>query len=198
MDNLIGQSYKEFLSTHKDYEKAEQHYTNLTDEEAIVFVHKKKMIATAFSGKKATQDWSYRFRDERERRKYVQDYFVKCKQAQELKIERAAARINKKREFFASVKEGDIFVDSWGYDQTNVDYYIVTKKLKASIKIKQIGKNVEYGEFGSDKVRPNPLYEYGEEMSKIPQDGHIKINGYRYAVLWDGVPDNETAAGWGH
>ena len=110
MDNLIGQSYKEFLSTHKDYEKAEQHYTNLTDEEAIVFVHKKKMIATAFSGKKATQDWSYRFRDERERRKYVQDYFVKCKQAQELKIERAAARINKKREFFASVKEGDIFV----------------------------------------------------------------------------------------
>ena len=198
MDNLIGQSYKEFLSTHKDYEKAEQHYTNLTDEEAIVFVHKEKMIATAFSGKKATQDWSYRFRDEKERKKYVQDYFVKCKQAQELKIERAAARINKKREFFASVKEGDIFVDSWGYDQTNVDYYVVTKKLKASIKIKQIGKNVEYGEFGSDKVRPNPLYEYGEEMTKIPQDGHIKINGYRYAVLWDGVADNETAAGWGH
>lgn len=200
MDNLIGQSYKEFLSTHKDYEKAEQHYTNLTDEEAIVFVHKEKMIATAFSGKKATQDWSYRFRDERERRKYIQDYFVKCKQAQELKIERAARRIKKKKEFFASIKEGDIFVDSWGYDQTNIDYYVVTKKLKASIKIKQIGKNVEYGEFSTNKVTPNPLHflSSGEEMTKIPQDGYIKINGYRYAVLWDGVPDNETAAGWGH
>lgn len=200
MDNLIGQSYKEFLSTHKDYEKAEQHYTNLTDEEAIVFVHKQKMIATAFSGKKATQDWSYRFRDERERRKYIQDYFVKCKQAQELKIERAARRIKKKKEFFASIKEGDIFVDSWGYDQTNIDYYVVTKKLKASIKIKQIGKNVEYGEFSTNKVTPNPLHflSSGEEMTKIPQDGYIKINGYRYAVLWDGVPDNETAAGWGH
>lgn len=200
MDNLIGQSYKEFLSTHKDYEKAEQHYTNLTDEEAIVFVHKQKMIATAFSGKKATQDWSYRFRDERERRKYIQDYFVKCKQSQELKIERAAARIKKKKEFFASIKEGDIFVDSWGYDQTNIDYYVVTKKLKASIKIKQIGKNVEYGEFSTNKVTPNPLHflSSGEEMTKIPQDGYIKINGYRYAVLWDGVPDNETAAGWGH
>lgn len=200
MDNLIGQSYKEFLSTHKDYEKAEQHYTNLTDEEAIVFVHKQKMIATAFSGKKATQDWSYRFRDERERRKYIQDYFVKCKQAQELKIERAARRIKKKKEFFASIKEGDIFVDSWGYDQTNIDYYVVTKKLKASIKIKQIGKNVEYGEYSTNKVTPNPLHflSSGEEMTKIPQDGYIKINGYRYAVLWDGVPDNETAAGWGH
>ena len=200
MNNLIEQSYKEFLSTHKDYEKAEQHYTNLTDEEAIVFVHKEKMIATAFSGKKATPDWSYRFRDERERRKYIQDYFVKCKQSQELKIERAAARINKKKEFFASIKEGDIFVDSWGYDQTNIDYYVVTKKLKASIKIKQIGKNVEYGEFSTNKVTPNPLHflSSGEEMTKIPQDGHIKINGYRYAVLWDGVPDNETAAGWGH
>ncbi len=200
MDNLIGQSYREFLSTHKDYEKAEQHYTNLTDEEAIVFVHKDKMIATAFSGKKATQDWSYRFKDERERRKYIQDYFVKCKQAQELKIERAAARIKKKKEFFASIKEGDIFVDSWGYDQTNVDYYVVTKKLKASIKIRQIGKLVEYGEHGSDKVTPNPLHHLssGEEMTKIPQDGYIKIDGYRYARLWDGVPDHETAAGWGH
>ena len=200
MDNLIGQSYKEFLSTHKDYEKAEQHFTNLTDEEAIVFVHKEKMIATAFSGKKATPDWSYRFRDERERRKYIQDYFVKCKQSQELKIEKAAARIKNKKEFFASIKEGDIFVDSWGYDQTNIDYYVVTKKLKASIKIKQIGKNVEYGEFSTNKVTPNPLHfsSSGEEMTKIPQDGYIKINGYRYAVLWDGVPDNETAAGWGH
>lgn len=200
MDNLIGQSYKEFLSTHKDYEKAEQHFTNLTDEEAIVFVHKEKMIATAFSGKKATPDWSYRFRDERERRKYIQDYFVKCKQSQELKIEKAAARIKNKKEFFASIKEGDIFVDSWGYDQTNIDYYVVTKKLKASIKIKQIGKNVEYGEFSTNKVTPNPLHfsSSGEEMTKIPQDGYIKINGYRHAVLWDGVANHETAAGWGH
>lgn len=203
MNNTIDQTYKEFISTHKDYEKAEQHYTNLTDEEAVVFVHKDKMIATAFSGKKATPDWTYRFKDERQRRKYIQDYFVKCKQAQELKIERAAARINKKREFFASIKEGDIFVDSWGYDQTNVDYYVVTKKLRASIKIRQIGKNVEYGEYGSNKVTPNP-FKYklhlssGEEMTKIPQDGYIKIDGYRHAVLWDGVPNHETAAGWGH
>jgi hypothetical protein len=198
MNNTIDQTYKEFISTHKDYEKAEQHYTNLTDEEAVVFVHKEKMFAYGFSGKKATPDWCYRFKDEKQRRKYIQDYFDKCKQAQELKIERAAARINKKKEFFASIKEGDIFVDSWGYDQTNVDYYVVTKKLRASIKIKQIGKNVEYGEFGSNKVRPNPLKKYGEEMTKIPQDGYIKINGYRYAVLWNGVPDHETAAGWGH
>ena len=137
MNNTIDQTYKEFISTHKDYEKAEQHYTNLTDEEAVVFVHKDKMIATAFSGKKATPDWTYRFKDERQRRKYIQDYFVKCKQAQELKIERAAARIKKKKEFFASIKEGDIFVDSWGYDQTNVDYYVVTKKLRASNLFKQ-------------------------------------------------------------
>ena len=202
MNNLngtIGQSYKEFLLNHKEYEKAEQHFTNLTDEEAVVLVHKDKMIATAFSGKKATPDWTYRFRDERERRKYIQDYFVKCKQAQELKIERAAARIKKKKEFFASIKEGDIFVDMWGYDQTNIDYYVVTKKLKASIKVRQIGKHVEYLT-SVNKVTPNPLHylSSSEEMTKIPQDGYIKINGYRHAVLWNGVPDHETAAGWGH
>ena len=30
------------------------------------------------------------------------------------------------------IKVGDIFYRSWGYEQTNIDYYIVTKKIGKS------------------------------------------------------------------
>ncbi len=44
------------------------------------------------------------------------------------------------------VKVGDIFVESWGYDQTNVDFYQVTKTMKKMVEIKPIwGKQVGNG-----------------------------------------------------
>lgn len=43
------------------------------------------------------------------------------------------------------VKVGDVFYRSWGYDQTNINYYIVTALTKSgkSAKIAEIGKIVE-------------------------------------------------------
>ncbi len=44
------------------------------------------------------------------------------------------------------VKVGDIFVEDWGYDQTNVDFYQVTKTTKKMVEIKPIaGKMVGEG-----------------------------------------------------
>ena len=44
------------------------------------------------------------------------------------------------------VKAGDVFVESWGYDQTNVDFYQVVKTTAKSVEIKPIaGKHVGDG-----------------------------------------------------
>ena len=38
-----------------------------------------------------------------------------------------------------NVKIGDIFYSSWGYDQTNIDYYMVTKIIgKTFVEIQKI------------------------------------------------------------
>lgn len=42
----------------------------------------------------------------------------------------------------ANVVVGSIFRCSWGYDQTNVDFYEVTKLNPASVVVRPIAKNV--------------------------------------------------------
>ena len=42
------------------------------------------------------------------------------------------------------VKVNDIFYSSWGYDQTNIDFYMVVEVLKSSVKVISIGEDRTY------------------------------------------------------
>ena len=42
------------------------------------------------------------------------------------------------------VKVNDIFYSSWGYDQTNIDFYMVVEVLKSSVKVVSIGEHRTY------------------------------------------------------
>lgn len=60
------------------------------------------------------------------------------------------------------VKVGDVFVDSWGYDQTNVDFYEVTRTTKAKIELRPIAsEHVEETGWASARVKPVPGYYTG-------------------------------------
>ena len=189
---------REYMVGQEGYEKVEQTLTNIPEDEVLVLVNKTKLVAIAWSGKKNKYDWYYKFRDKKQMDKYISDYFCKVEMANKHKAEQKLSKEKDKAEFFESIKVGDIFVDSWGYDQTNVDFYLVTKKLKASIKIVKIGSKVVATSIGSEMVVPVPDAVIGEEKTKIPQDGYIKTSSYSLARLWDGKPMHETAAGWGH
>lgn len=60
---------------------------------------------------------------------------------------------------------GDVLVCSWGYDQTNVDYYKVTRRTKASVWIVKVGQKVVPGSEGfmSESVLPDPDNELAWE-----------------------------------
>ena len=189
---------REYMVGQEGYEKVEQTLTNIPEDEVLVLANKTKLVAIAWSGKKNKYDWYYKFRDKKQMDKYISDYFCKIEMAKEYKAEQKLKKENEKAEFFESIKVGDIFVDSWGYDQTNVDFYLVTKKLKASIKIVKIGSKVVATSIGSEMVVPVPDAVIGEEKTKIPQDGYISTSSYSLARPWDGKPMRETAAGWGH
>jgi hypothetical protein len=55
-------------------------------------------------------------------------------------------------------KVGDVWVCSWGYDQTNVDYYVLTRVTAASVWIVPIGQRMVEGSEGfmSESVLPDP------------------------------------------
>ena len=191
-------SWKQEHIDNPEFTKAEQTLTKIPDDDVLVLKNEDKLIAVAWSGKRSKYDWYYRFRDKKQMDKYISDYFCKLEDRARLKIERKEQKKKEKLEFFDSIQVGDIFVDSWGYDQTNVDFYKVTKKLKASIKIVKIGSEVTERFISSMMVVPRPSINTSEEITKIPQDGYVKTSSFSHAVPWSGNPMHETAPGWGH
>ena len=54
------------------------------------------------------------------------------------------------------VAAGDIFYGSWGYDQTNVDYYLVVRVTPAKAELKPIGSKVINDQGSYTEVEPDP------------------------------------------
>jgi len=109
----------------------------------------------------------------------------------------------------AGVKVGDIFYTSWGYDQTNVEFYEVTGLTGASVKIRQIAsEDVSSDSDMHMRLVPKPgvyvdaLPLRGQEVTKrlvgSPGSPSLKIDDSRRAWLWDGKPKYQTGYGYGH
>ncbi len=92
-------------------------------------------------------------------------------------------------------KVGSILSSSWGYDQTNVDFYKVVKRTKKSLWLIEIGSSSVEGSEGfmSDKVVPNPEAETGEVFMKRiyianGEEQSVAIKSYASATLYEGTP----------
>lgn len=120
------------------------------------------------------------------------------------------------------VKVGDFFYSSWGYDQTNIDFYKVvgTTKSGKSVKVQPWTSRV-VGERGgpSERVVPGERprmvrvrdenYAYTGETVEAPVEtkrlrrGGYKnfsfyVNSYSNAYYWEGESLHQTGSGWGH
>lgn len=105
------------------------------------------------------------------------------------------------------VQVGDFFRSSWGYDQTNVDFYEVLKVSASgkSVKVRQVQAGVVSDEGSSERVAPIPGSVHpwhGEVMTKRLSywngQPKFRVASYANAYLWDCKPAYQTAAGWGH
>lgn len=101
----------------------------------------------------------------------------------------------KERQTQATTLEvGDILDSSWGYEQTNVDFYQVTAVVgKRTIKIRKISHEMVEGSMISHgmacDVVPVKDSFIGEEITKVVTCGdHISFNSYRGASKWNGRP----------
>ena len=96
------------------------------------------------------------------------------------------------------LKVGDVLYSSWGYEQTNVDFYKVISLSPSgkSAKIVRIGqKIVDDGTAGfmTEYVVADPNSEHPHDKKvltkRIQMYGgkpYLKLNSYSGATLWDG------------
>ena len=160
-----------------------------------------KPYGIAFAGKSNKHIWFHRFSNEQQRDAHVKETITNRKSDMESKNKRREERKN----FVHTLKVGDILYSSWGYDQTNIDFYQVTKVIGKAVEIREIGKSISEssGRGYDDEVMPVPNRFINPPMRKIPQDGYkgeptIRLTSYSSASLWNGKPKYQTAAGYGH
>ena len=108
---------------------------------------------------------------------------------------------------------GDLLVSSWGYEQTNIDFWRVVSLTASgkSARIMPVAQRVVDYSRGSERVVPGGGDVFREQdnvtTALIRWYGHgaglawcVGVpRGYKNtARLWDGRPVHQTAAGWGH
>lgn len=87
------------------------------------------------------------------------------------------------------VKVGDIFVCSWGYDQTNIDFYQVTRLMPSMVEIRKIGQHIVHTAYLQGDCTPCPNYFIDKpKRKKITNWGGnpwIRINSFSSAKRLD-------------
>lgn len=141
---------------------------------------------------------NYRFRSPEQRQQFIDRYMSNHDAHTAAVVERRQSR-GGTPEQKALVKVGGIFVYSWGYDQTNVDYFQVVevKGGGSTVVIRKIG-----GSLVPDMV-PGPMAGYTTPNAdqflerEEPMTKRVRFDGngpflsmdYSIARLWDGRPD---------
>lgn len=159
-----------------------------------------KARLTVFMGRaQKPVEYTY-FRDPAARDRYVESLAESRRKTLEFKQQRQEER----KAWQHDLKVGDILSSSWGYDQTNISWFQVTRIGTKAVEIREIADKVVGGAGGpSEAVMPLRGKFIGPPMKKIPQKGYqgratIRINSYSNAYPWDGKPEHQTGAMYGH
>ena len=117
--------------------------------------------------------------------------------------ERASRQLKQredKRNFMTELFAGDILYSSWGYDQTNVDFYeVIEVPGNQTVVIREVASKVVKGDGRSESVVPVPGDYIGSPMKKrVGLGERVKINSSSTAYKWDGKPKYQTGPYGGH
>jgi hypothetical protein len=112
-----------------------------------------KPYGMGFYRKSEKPVFHYSFRSVEQRMKYVTEWVGNIEGHQARKL----AEREKRKAFTHDVKVGDIFRSSWGYDQTNIDYYQCTKLIGSHMmEVREICQEAEETGFMQGKCVPVP------------------------------------------
>src|SRR5262245_54181686 len=128
---------------------------------------KPRYAAMAYLPKAIKCSWNYSFKTDSQLDKQIEDWFnALCahkKRVEDYRAQRYAGH---------NFKVGDIVTNSWGYDQTNVDWYIVKRISKAYVWLKPVhAKLVDEESQGYSPMAGVESLVLDENLKPIEGDG---------------------------
>jgi hypothetical protein len=143
-------------------------------------------LAIAYSGKRTKADWHFRFRTEEERSERIRSFFASLDAHVQHKAERRQQRTRPH-----TLALGDVIYNSWGYDQTNVDFYEVVKASANHVWLQPIARTLKETGFMSGEATPYPGQRYGEitqHRVTVYNAGNSVHFEFGAGSKWDGKP----------
>jgi hypothetical protein len=179
-----------FNSKATDVVKFEDKATGIV---VYAYTHPKdnKPCAIGFKAKAGKAFFHHGFANTAAREKTVTKYLADARAAEDRKAEYKAERKQAPK-----LKVGDILVASWGYEQTNIDFYEVVEMVgQLSVKIRKIkSESTRTVGFMSEYVKAVPgAYCSDEMVRRVAYGDSVKIDSSSIARLWDGRERNATS-----
>ena len=152
-----------------------------TDAAIYIYEGDSAPYAITFHGRAQKPDWHYRFRNFAHRAARVAAFFDSRRSRAAINAEYKAQRTKPR-----NLAVGDILCATWGYDQTNVDFYQVTALIgRASVEIHNIaGRSENTGDM-TGQCWPARDAFIGDPMRKRVSHGNsVKIR-HQHATKCD-------------
>ena len=157
---------------------------------------KDAVLACGLSGNRSKPDFHYRFNSHEEAVAYIEKWATGCVQRG---LDKATSKEHEKTltarlQEFVSI--GDVFYSSWGYDQTNIDYYkVVGFRGKTTLELQRIGGTIVETHYHDSATKVpdlnHPIGEVFTKQAKVNQwdwkngkiDVSVSLNSYSSASL---------------
>lgn len=191
------------LTTDREYYSSKENFKEFkTSVDNVVFyINETDLTAVAFSGKRGKKDWGYRFKSMTELEEFVDFYAAKIFKRNEAKENRKIENKIAKQNAMNNIKIGDIFTTSWGYEQTNRDFFqVVGKPSRSKVSVRMIkSETTKETSWCSANVKPiKNSFCSDEKVCLVNRYGNIsKADRYGH----DAYPASENESyhvSWGY
>ncbi len=137
-------------------------YTNLRGEPCSI----------GYRGRAKKPSFNYRYQSEAKRAERTNEWILAQSERNEAS-RKPAPRL---------LAVDDVLRASWGYDQTNIDYYKITKLIgKSMVEVIEIGQISENNGGMSGDCVPDPSAVLGKPMRRRATGNSVRIDSVRYA-----------------
>lgn len=127
---------------------------------------------------------SYWFKTEAEAKTYAEFLTKKDLERDAVVAGRRAKRMAARAAIVNRWKPGDLLVNSWGYDQTNIDYWQVVATTAKTVTIRRIGSKTVPGSEGFMQSDVVPDKDHFLDPERYPAETkHLQIHvGYDWSI----------------